>query len=239
MSRFHAAIALCITFTLLVPAEAAPPAFKAEYRVFYGNTEIGTGSRSLEYDGTRYRVSSTLQPAGLAKLFMGTIEEHAEGAVFDQRLRPEHYYFDRSDRPKKRRDLQLDWNGMQVQNTTGQDYALQAEAIDTLSMQAQLMTDLSGHAAGYPGEVRYVTVGRKGTDAYIFTIAPGPTLNLANSAYSTVHLQREKNGDRFEVWVAPDLGHLPIRILHTEDDGKSFRLDLRSQPIFAQQTASK
>lgn len=231
-------LALCGLTLLFSRAEAAPPPFTAEYRVFYGDTEIGTGIRNLEYDGARYRVSSTLQPAGLAKLFMGTIEEHAEGAVFNQRLRPEHYYFDRSDRPKKRRDLQLDWNGMQVQNTTGQDYTLQAESIDTLSMQAQLMTDLSGYGAGYPGEVRYFTVGRKGTDAYIFTIAPGPILNLANSSYSTVHLQREKNGDRFEVWVAPDLGHLPIRILHTEDDGKSFRLDLRNPPVFAQQTAS-
>jgi hypothetical protein len=219
-------------------AETAPVAFEAEYRVFYGNTEIGKGTRSLRYEGSQYQVTSKLQPAGLAKLFMGTIEERAQGKVVNQRLRPEHYFFDRSDRPKKRRDFQLDWEQMQVRNATGNDYALLPEAIDTLSMQAQLMTDLSAQASDPPNEIRYTTVGRKGTDTYTFTVKPGPELALAAGSFSTLHLVREKNGDRFEVWTAPELGHLPVRILHTEDDGKSFRLDLRTLPVFAQQTAS-
>ena len=219
-------------------AETAPAAFEAEYRVFYGNTEIGQGTRSLRYEGSQYQVTSKLQPAGLAKLFMGTIEERAQGKVVNQRLRPEHYFFDRSDRPKKRRDFQLDWEQMQVHNATGNDYALLPEAIDTLSMQAQLMTDLSAQASDPPNEIRYTTVGRKGTDTYTFTVKPGPEFALAAGSFSTLHLVREKNGDRFEVWTAPELGHLPVRILHTEDDGKSFRLDLRTLPVFAQQTAS-
>ena len=222
----------------VVHAEAAPVGFKAEYRVFYGNTEIGNGTRSLRYQGTQYQATSKLQPEGLAKLFMGMIEERAEGTVVNQRLRPERYYFDRSDRPKKRRDFQLNWEEMQVLNATGNDYALLPEAIDTLSMQAQLMTDLSAHASKQPKEIRYITVGRKGTDAYTFAVQPGPELALAGTSLATFHLVREKDGDRFEVWTAPELGHLPVRILHTEDDGKSFRLDLRTLPTFAQQTAS-
>ncbi len=219
-------------------AETAPVAFEAEYRVFYGNAEIGNATRNLRYEGSQYQLTSKLQPAGLAKLFMGTIEERAQGKVVNQRLRPDHYFFDRSDRPKKRRNFQLDWEQMQVRNATGNDYALLPEAIDTLSMQAQLMTDLSAHVSDQTNEIRYITVGRKGTDTYTFAAQPGPELALAGSSFSTLHLTREKNGDRFEVWTAPELGHLPVRILHTEDDGKSFRLDLRTLPVFAQQTAS-
>lgn len=228
-------LALCGLTLLFSRAEAAPPPFTAEYRVFYGDTEIGTGTRNLEYDGARYRLTSTLQPAGLAKLFMGRIDEVAEGAVEEQRLRPEHYRFDRSDRPKKRRDFQLDWNQMQVKNASGDDFTLAPDALDTLSMQAQLMTDLQSSS----GALQYAAVSRKGLKPYAFTVNPLTKIVVNGEAFETIHLVRtEADGERFEMWCAPSLNNLAVRIQHTEDDGKSFRLDLRNPPVFAQQTAS-
>ncbi len=213
-------------FLLSSNLSAAPPAFEANYRVFYGKTEIGIAKRSLRYDGAQYRIASLLQPQGLAALFMGSINESAEGQVIEDRLHSEHYFFDRSDRPKKRRDFTLDWVTKQLHNATGPDYALAEGAIDALSMQAQLMDDLSpAHTS-----LHYATIGRNGMDPFNFSIRAGEDILVADQSYPTLHLLREKNGDRFEIWVAPTLNYFPVRILRTEDDGKSFRLDLQQPP---------
>jgi len=234
MARWFLIFAITSTI-MLARAMAAPVAFEAEYRVFYGDIEIGKGVRSLSYAGNQYRFSSTLEPSGIARLFIGRITEEAHGKVLEYRLRPQRYQFNRSDRPDKKRDFLLDWNSMQVKNSSGSDYPFSDDVIDTLSLQAQLMTDLNADA----DSLSYSAVSRRGLSPYSFEVKPMDTIELNGETYETFHLVRsESTGERFEIWCAPSLNNLPVRVKHTDDDGKSFRLDLRAPPRFASQTVS-
>lgn len=104
------------------------------------------------------------------------------------------------------------------------DVPLQPHSQDRLSVLIQLAAMLAGeperHTRGHSVVVH--TAGSRDADLWRFTVGTTDTLDLPMGPLPAVHLRREPlhtYDNRVEVWLAPSLGYLPVRILWTQANG--------------------
>lgn len=104
------------------------------------------------------------------------------------------------------------------------DLPLQPHTQDRLSVLLQLGAMLAGEPARFgPGQtVTLHTAGPKDADLWQFRVGNTTALNLPAGTLEAVHLDRaplHTYDNRVEVWLAPSLGYLPVRILWTQANG--------------------
>jgi hypothetical protein len=95
---------------------------------------------------------------------------------------------------------------------------------DRLSLFFQLAGMLAGDPERYvPGtQVRVPTTGTREVDTWIFTVTGTPTLALPYGEQATVALRREPRrayDQTIEIWFAPNLGFVPVRMRITQGNG--------------------
>ena len=95
---------------------------------------------------------------------------------------------------------------------------------DRLSLFFQLAGMLAGDPERYlPGtQVRVPTVGTREVDTWTFTVTGTPTLSLPYGEQATVALRREPRrayDQTIEIWFAPNLGFVPVRMRITQGNG--------------------
>ena len=116
------------------------------------------------------------------------------------------------------------------------DAILLRGAQDRLSVLMQL----AGMAAGSP--VRFTpgsaasiqTVGTQEAEVWLFTVEAEETIQVPAGRTQTLRVVRQARKEfdpRLEVWLAPAVGYLPIRIKQTEQNGNVFDLQLRSPAL--------
>jgi len=113
------------------------------------------------------------------------------------------------------------------------DAPLMAGAQDRLSVFLQLGALLQARPTAYPegGQVRVQVAGTGGAEVWVFQVGPLQTLDLPSGAVSAVRLWRGPRRDHdstVEIWLAPALQYLPVRVRVTEDDGAFADQVLRS-----------
>lgn len=106
---------------------------------------------------------------------------------------------------------------------------------DRLSLFFQLAGMLAGDPERYvPGtQVRVPTTGTREVDTWTFTVTGTPTLALPSGEQATLALRREPRRDydqTVEVWFAPNLGFVPVRMRITQSNG-----DVLDQKLAASQ----
>ncbi len=104
------------------------------------------------------------------------------------------------------------------------DIPLQPYTQDRLSVLFQLAAMLAGDAQGVARQQALTihTAGTKDADLWQFRVAPADTLHLPAGTMTAVHLIRKPlhaYDNQVEVWLAPDLHHLPVRVLWTQANG--------------------
>lgn len=104
------------------------------------------------------------------------------------------------------------------------DQPLLPHTQDRLSVLIQLAAMVAGEPQRYPPGQAVVlhTVSSRDADLWRFVVKKNEVLDLPVGAMDTVHLVREAlhaYDNRVEVWLAPRLGHLPVRILWTQANG--------------------
>jgi hypothetical protein len=104
------------------------------------------------------------------------------------------------------------------------DQPLLPHTQDRLSVLIQLAAMVAGEPQRYPPGQAVVlhTVSSRDADLWRFAVKKNEVLDLPVGAMDTVHLVREALNaydNRVEVWLAPRLGHLPVRILWTQANG--------------------
>ena len=91
-----------------------------------------------------------------------------------------------------------------------------------------LFFQLAGMLAGDPGrfatgtQVRVPTAGTREVDIWTFTVTGTPTLALPGGEQATVALRREPRrayDQTIEIWFAPGLGFVPVRMRITQGNG--------------------
>lgn len=104
------------------------------------------------------------------------------------------------------------------------DAPLLAGAQDQLSIFMQVAAMLAGDPGGFPAgsTLSFQAVGPRSADTWVFTVGASERLSLPGGEMAAVHLWRDPSGDydpKTEIWLAPELGYLPVRIRLTQRNG--------------------
>ncbi|MGJ7545543.1 DUF3108 domain-containing protein [Variovorax sp. LT1R16] len=107
-------------------------------------------------------------------------------------------------------------------------------AQDRLSVILQLGALLAGDPARYPtdGAIAVQTAGPRDADIWIFKIGEEEYLRLPGGDFIARKLTRNPRypyDDKVELWLAPALGFLPVRILLTQPNGDFADMRLRER----------
>ena len=111
--------------------------------------------------------------------------------------------------------------------------ALRPGAQDRLSVMFQLGALLAGDAASYPpgSTITVQTAGTSDADQWTFNVEGDETLELLAGTYPARKLSRNPRrefDDKVELWLAPELGYLPVRLRVTQAKGDFFDMQLRA-----------
>ena len=95
---------------------------------------------------------------------------------------------------------------------------------DQLSTLVQLGAMLGGSPSSFPEgtAIPFESVGPTSVESWVFKVGPQEKLTLPGGPVKATKLTREAMGDygnRAEVWLAPSMGYLPVRIRLTESNG--------------------
>jgi hypothetical protein len=113
------------------------------------------------------------------------------------------------------------------------DANLQPGAQDYLSSFFQLSAMLSGEPERYPpgSAIAFQVAGARSADPWIFHVDGEETLDLPDGPKATIRLTRQHDATydtKVELWLAPDLSFLPLRIRLSQTNGDFAELLWRS-----------
>lgn len=201
-----------------------PPSGELQYDTFYNGMRNQPGTIHWTSDGQRYEmVVSVPLP------FVGTFSWTSRGHVDAFGLAPDQYIEKRGHRPEdvtvfNRSEKQI------VFTRTPNSLALPDAAQDRFSMVMQLASLVRGDPDTYkPGVTRefYVADNDSGETWPVTTIGD-ETVSTDHGFVTARHFMRlpRHDGDkrRIDVWLAPSLGWLPVRLVQTEPNGNQFEL---------------
>jgi len=104
------------------------------------------------------------------------------------------------------------------------DVPLLPGAQDQLSVFMQMAAMLGGDATAIPraGTLSFQAVGPRSSESWVFTVGDLEKLVLPGGEISALRLWRDATGEfdpKTEIWLAPSLGYLPVRIRLTQPNG--------------------
>lgn len=178
-----------------------------------------------QHDGSRYEARQEL-----SAFLVGSRAQRSVGAITAQGLLPERF----SDRSRSEQAAHFDYaKGRVTFSANTPEAPMGPGAQDRLSVFIQLGALLAADPGRFvPGtQVTLTTVSARSADRWTFTIEGPETLDLPVGPTPALKLQRLPRKDydqKAELWVAPALGYLPVRIRLTQANGDFADLQLRS-----------
>ena len=203
---------------------AVPGSTQLEFSVLASRKGLSLPAQSTlvwQTDGSGYRASLVIRAA----LGMGRDRSQTSVGTIDPvlGLQPQRFgdknktevatHFDRSRTPPA---IRFSSNTPEAELLPGSQ--------DRLSVLLQLAAMLAGEPSRYvPGSAVLIhTAGSRDAGLWHFRVGNVEPLELPAGKLSALHLVREPMhtyDNRVEVWLAPALGHLPVRILWTQANG--------------------
>ena len=227
-----------LTVTLALPCAAAvPPAPQsviASYDMYRNGGHIAVMTEQFEAKNGGYRIVSETQAIGLFKLFERIpLRLVSAGKLSAEGLQPAQFEGKRGDDDPRQVRGEFDWEAARL--TLSRDGKTDALPLppgtqDRLSQMYQFMFLA-------PDEQQRLEVsmtnGRK-LDRYYYTVRKGVEIDTALGRIATLHLVKQRRPDQsgVELWLAPQLHYLPVRMLVMEEDGTRYeqfvtRLEIR------------
>lgn len=165
-------------------------------------------------------------------LFMG-IEESSRFNLIDGQIQSQAYTYRRKGMSNKH-DLKLEFSPGQGYRATSPKGASQiahaAALFDLLNHQLQLRIDLACTAPR--DEYAYPVARRNRVSEYRYRRIGEERVQTPAGEFNTVRLERGDQGDQFDqVWLAPELGYLIVKLVHQEDDDDKAELVLVKKPV--------
>jgi Protein of unknown function (DUF3108) len=209
-----------------VPAEAA--AAQAMLLQYPGNVTLafdgvfarqgvqrkGAGQLQWKSDGAAYEMSLQASYLGIAVL-----SQNSAGGVSDRGLEPLRFGDRRGLRSEQAAHFRRDKSMVEFSNNKP-SAALQPGAQDRLSVMLQLAGLLMGDIERHLSAKRIVlqVAGVDDAQVWEFVIEDTESVNLPAGQMQALRLQRKPRDEfdqRLEIWLAADLGYLPVRIKQT------------------------
>ena len=195
---------------------ALPPSVQLSYTVQSNKFPFSLNSElRWQHDGQRYEAQLAFSAFGQSRVQTSRGDITPEGLAplrFSDKFRSEvAAHFDRS-------------KGKVTFSANTPDAPLLAGAQDRLSVLVQLAALVGSHPEAYPEAttISIQTIGPRDADIWLFTVAQQEPLVLPGgerTALKLVRNPRKEFDQRVEVWLAPSMGYLPVRIRITEASG--------------------
>ncbi|MEI8157797.1 MAG: DUF3108 domain-containing protein [Burkholderiales bacterium] len=104
------------------------------------------------------------------------------------------------------------------------DVPLLRGAQDQLSVLVQLAAMFGADPKGFPqgSTLPFQAVGPRSAESWVFTVGTTEKLQMPGGDINAIRLWRDPNGEydaKTEIWLAPDVGFLPVRIRLTQPNG--------------------
>lgn len=199
-----------------------PPSMTLSYEVVASRKGVSLpASSTLRYtqDGGAYDARMEIKA-----MFVGSRTQTSKGTVdpvaglqpvrFGDKTKSElAAHFDRSRQPPAVRF-----------SANTPDATLQPYTQDRLSVLFQLAAMLAGDPKrlGPGSTIAIHTAGPRDADMWQFKVAAADELSLPAGKLTAIHLVRtpmHAHDNQVEVWLAPSLGHMPVRVLWTQANG--------------------
>lgn len=217
------------TLAVAMPALRALPAravLRYAVQTSEGGFTLGRSTITWTRSDERYVLESVTEASGVTALLVsGRIAQRSEGHVTDAGLRPERFAMERGKRSPQ--NAVFDWSRERLRLHSG-EVELPAQAQDVLGFPFHLAMVLRGDEAPWR---MAVTDGRKLRE-YDFRVVGRMPPPRAERFADAVHLRGSREGDgSLDVWLAPSLHWLPVRIRTLDDKGRAMVLSLEAEEL--------
>ena len=193
-------------------AQAAPPArIEVVYEMSREGSVVAQVVEVLEHGGGRYQITETSKGRGLLT-FAGTIKRTSRGLADADGVRPLEYS---DERPGRNSRASFDWQARTISMQ-------HKEEQKTLPMPPGVQDRLSFMLAFslFPPKEKSVTyhvADGRGLSEQRYRLAGREKVTTPAGEFSALKLVRTKEREQSEIWLAAELGHFPVRIVHTRD----------------------
>ncbi|MEM9055951.1 MAG: DUF3108 domain-containing protein [Pseudomonadota bacterium] len=211
-------------------AAVALDSWTADYRVQYGGSTVGEAHfelTDLDTVGVR-RLESRTKAKGIARLLRS--REVVESSTFTAGLglRPLAYRFEDGTRRGKK-NMQIDFDherAVALSLYQGDTYELEldCEVHDRVLVILAMMRDAAADDLA-PG---YRVADKREVKTYQLEGPLRETVETPVGAFETLHYTRRREGSSrvMEMWLAPELDYLPVRMRHSKEGKETARLEL-------------
>ena len=216
------------TFALLAccaSAHAATPAsVAATYDVAMNGLNVSTITESYRAQSFSYQLTSNSTPLGIFAMVQKLAVRFAStGAVTSQGLQPQHFEGKRATGEIPEVSADFDWNGAQLTLTyegKTETLPLAPGTQDRLSVMYQFMFV----APKTSGSIEVAVTNGRRVDHYTYAVTRDVEQDTPLGRLKTVHLvrQREEGDPQNEVWLSPEHGYVPVRMIIVERNGTRY-----------------
>jgi len=203
-------------------ATATPPAYvEIEFEFTRNGGTLARITERLERSGEEYQLTETWKGRGIYAL-LGSARRVSRGSLTANALRPREFFDERSRRDTAR--AWFDWKTRQVTMQYQGERKTEPMFPDTQDRLSFLLA-----LSLLPGKAQstsYHIVDGKGLSHHKYQVLGRERLTTPAGEFDTVKVARLSEGERqetAELWLAAELGYLPVRLLIIQDDGT--RLD--------------
>ena len=207
--------------TPTAPPEAAPPAYRfpAPVRLKFevrgkerGFPFFANGELLWQHDGASYDARYEIRI-----FLLGKVAQTSTGQLTAQGLEPRRFG------DKRRSEVAAHFErskGKVSFSANTPDVPLQAGAQDNLSGWIQLASFFAGASGQVPAgtQLVFLSVGPRSAETWTLTVQNTEKLVLPGGEVSAIHVVRTSSNEsdgRADVWLAPSMDYMPVRILVT------------------------
>jgi hypothetical protein len=200
-------------------AQAAPPArVEIASQIMRNGYAVAEVVYRLQHDGRTYVLTETWTGKGLFAL-RGSAKRTSRGLVSAEGLKPLEFADERSGRNTAR--AQFDWNAKTVtMQYRGEPRSepLPPHAHDRLAF---LFT--FAFAPPSPGtKFTFDLLDGRGQSHHVYAVDGRAELKIPAGEFNAIRLARPDTDELTEIWLAPELSYLPVRVLAVNKDGTRY-----------------
>lgn len=200
-------------------AQAAPPArVEIVSEIMRNGTTIADVVYHLQHDRRVYELTETWKGRGLFAL-RGSAKRTSRGLVSGEGLKPLEFTDERTGRTTAR--AQFDWSAKTVTMQYRGDPRTEPMPAHAQDRLAFLFT--FAFAPPAPGsKFVFDLLDGRGLSHHVYAVDGRAQLKIPAGEFNAVRLVRPDTDELTEIWLAPELSDLPVRVLAVNKDGTRY-----------------
>lgn len=200
---------------------ALPREASIAFSLILGSIQVGEARQTWSRDERGYRLRIVMETTGAARLFKPlTVTQTSAGGFYSGGLRPRRFSFEQTGRDTS--NTTFDWKQMKLTLDRGskrREFPLEPGAQDVLSLAYQL-----GAIANARGVTDVAVASGRNFYRNALEWVGEDTVRTRAGEVRTLHVRTTGRDQTTEVWLAPELQNLPVRIMFTDRNGTATQL---------------